>query len=64
MKPVRTLMTFSNLHCWVSCILLHEIDRFSYLETLMPADPCNMPEVNNRHLQVALDAWGINGQGF
>ena len=62
MQSVCTLMAFSNLHPWVSYILLHEIDRFSYPE--MAAEPWNMPEVNNRHLQEALDAWGINGHGF
>jgi hypothetical protein len=55
-------MTFSNLHPWVNYILLHEIDRFSYPE--MAAEPWNMPEFNNRHLQEALDAWGINGHGI
>ncbi len=62
MQSVCTLMAFSNLHPWVSYILLHEIDLFSYPE--MAAEPWNMPEVNDRHLQEALDAWGINGHGF
>jgi hypothetical protein len=60
MTRIIEQMAFSNLHPWVSYILLHEIDRFSYPE--VPAEPWNMPEVNNRHLQEALDAWGINGQ--
>jgi hypothetical protein len=49
MQSVCTLGAFSNLHPWVSYILLLEIDRFSYPE--IASEPWNMPEVNNRHLQ-------------